>query len=496
MRHAEAPGTAKAPRHAEPMHSAEPVRHAELGHAAAPLRPIEPTHALEPTPRYAETPRTAEPPRHAEPMRSGPAIPVAPTGPIMDDLPPSAARPLSFLRNSGGAGATAMAAASPSSVPAYVAEDLAPSGPLMDGLPPSAARPLSFLRKGGTAQPAAPAVPPQAPAGATPLSRTTEPAPTVRVTNVRRPEPLAPPEPPPHADDDARYYPEEASPEGCASGECLPDDAGSAPESVAAALASGTAEERASATFERTLGAVSAAPAPLASVPEATAPASTSSAVPPAASRPAAAVPPAPVPPRAFASAPASSPVTRAPTAPPAPDLEPDPEPEPTAVPAPVARSRDNPNLPLGDRWRAAVDSVKGASLRHGTALANGRLLSMRAGEIVLGFLPTAGLHRMTVSAAAGKATIDKLLAEHFGRPVKLSFQDITADDTRAPLSIAEQDAQSRSNHEKSTEGKVRSHPAVRAVLKFLGGEIEHIQVYEPERPSAVPAADTPDDSA
>jgi hypothetical protein len=120
----------------------------------------------------------------------------------------------------------------------------------------------------------------------------------------------------------------------------------------------------------------------------------------------------------------------------------------------------------------------------------------MRAGEIVLGFLPTAGLHRMTVTAAAGKATIDKLLAEHFGRPVRLTFQDITADDTRATLSIAEQDAQSRANHEKSTEGKVRGHPAVRAVLKFLGGEIEHIQVYEPERPSAVPAADTPDDSA
>ncbi|MFP2912526.1 DNA polymerase III subunit gamma/tau [Pyxidicoccus sp. 3LFB2] len=170
--------------------------------------------------------------------------------------------------------------------------------------------------------------------------------------------------------------------------------------------------------------------------------------------------------------------------------------PTPAAAAAPVVRSRDNPNLPLIERWRAAVDTVKGASLRHGTALANGRLLSMRAGEIVLGFLPTAGLHRMTVSAAAGKATIDKLLAEHFGRPVKLSFQDITADDTRATLSIAEQDAQSRANHEKSTEGKVRSHPGVRAVLKFLGGEIEHIQVYEPERPSAVPTADTPDDSA
>ncbi|WP_205525370.1 DNA polymerase III subunit gamma/tau [Pyxidicoccus trucidator] len=478
----------------------------------------------------------AEAQRFAEPMRSGTAIPVmppmAPTGPIMDDLPPSAARPLSFLRNGGGAGATAMAAASPSAVPAYAAEDLVPSGPLMDGLPPSAARPLSFLRKGGAAQPAAPAVPPQAPAGATPLSRTTEPAPTVRVTNVRKPEPSGPSEPSDYGeDDDSRYYPEEASPEGCASGECIPDAAESALDSVAATPVADTATVHAPAIFEPALGSVATASAALASAPASlpsesgpitAAPASLGStpgslaATPaalasapvagaahaptsgnglPTAARAPASAPPAGAP-RAFAPAPPAAPVTRAPVAPSAPDLEPEPEPEPAAAPAPVARSRDNPNLPLIDRWRAAVETLKGTSLRHGTALANGRLMSMKAGEIILGYLPTAGLHRMTVSAAAGKAVIDKALAEHFGRPVKLSFQDITADDTRATLSIAEQDAQSRSNHEKSTEGKVRGHPAVRAVLKFLGGEIEHIQVYEPERPSAVPTADTPDDSA
>jgi hypothetical protein len=142
------------------------------------------------------------------------------------------------------------------------------------------------------------------------------------------------------------------------------------------------------------------------------------------------------------------------------------------------------------------VESVKAASPRHGAALANGRLVSMRAGEIVLGFLPTAGFHKTAVSSPAGKATVDKALAEHFGRAVKLTIQDVSAEDTRMGLSIAEQDAQSRAAHEKSTEGKVRGHPAVRAVLKLLGGEIEHIQVYEPERPSAVPAADTPDESA
>jgi hypothetical protein len=432
----------------------------------------------------------------------------------MDDLPPSAARPLSFLRNGGGATSAAMTAPAPT---AYVAEDLAPSGPLMDGLPPSAARPLSFLRnKGGAAQPPAPVAPPQPPAGATPLSRTTEPAPTVRVTNIRRPEPPAATEPPPDAEEDARYYPEEHSPEGCASGECLPD---AEPETSAPAVT-------------EPLPTLSAAPAtaapasrePLASPPAAE-PTTRASSAPPAvaapssrgpftaaptadpATRGALPAPPAPEPSaRAPFAAPATAaPATRAPFSPPAPTTrapfppsapEPEPEPEPEAAPRPAAGGRDNPNRPLAERWRAAVESVKAVSPRHGAALANGRLVSMRAGEIVLGYLPAAGFHRTAVTSPAGKATIDKALAEHFGRPVKLTVQEVSAEDTAMGPSLAEQDAQSRAAHEKSTEGKVRNHPAVRAVLKLLGGEIEHIQVYEPERPSALPTTDTPDDSA
>ncbi|WP_255208574.1 hypothetical protein [Myxococcus sp. AM009] len=142
------------------------------------------------------------------------------------------------------------------------------------------------------------------------------------------------------------------------------------------------------------------------------------------------------------------------------------------------------------------METVKASHPRQGAALSNGRLLSMKNGEIVLGFLPVAGFHRMAVNATAGKAAVDKALAEHFGRPVKLTVQDASPDDPRLGPSLAEQDAQTRATHEKNTDSKVRGHPAVRAVLKFLGGEIEHIQVYEPERPGAVPAADTPDDSA
>ncbi|XXF79805.1 DNA polymerase III subunit gamma/tau [Myxococcaceae bacterium GXIMD 01537] len=230
-------------------------------------------------------------------------------------------------------------------------------------------------------------------AGATPLSPTIEPAPAVRITNVRKPAEF---EPPPPTDADERLFPEEGSAEGCASGECLPDVA------------------------------------------------------------------------------------------------PPDPEPEP--VQALASSGRDNPSRTTAERWRAAVEYVKSQSVRHGAALANGRLLWLRTGEIGLAYRPQDGFHRVQISSSTGRAIVDKALAEHFGRPMKLAFEDAAADS--APQSIAEEEANSRAAHEKSTEGKVRAHPAVRSILKLLGGEIEHVQVYEPERPSAVRPSDASEESS
>ncbi len=227
--------------------------------------------------------------------------------------------------------------------------------------------------------------------GATPLSRVTEPAPQVRVINVRKPAE-------PEAAADERLFAEEGSAEGCASGECLPD-------------------------------------------------------------------------------------------------APPEPEPEPEAIPPPASHGRDNPGQSAGERWRTAVESVKAASPRHGTALAHGRLLWLRAGEIGVGYIPSASFHRSQVTGGTGRTLVEKALAEHFGRPMKLVVEDATGE-AATSLSIAEQESQARTAYQQSTEGKVRSHPAIRAVLKHLGGEIEHIQILEPERPPASPTAESPDESA
>jgi hypothetical protein len=215
----------------------------------------------------------------------------------------------------------------------------------------------------------------------------------VRVINVRK---SAEPEAEADADEEDRFYPEEGSAEGCASGDCLPDS------------------------------------------------------------------PPAP---------------------------------EPQAAPPLAISGRDNPALAAGERWRAAVETVKVASIRHGAALSHGRLLWLRAGEVGLAYAPTAAFHRGMVTGSSGRPLVEKALSEHFGRPVKLVVEETTGEVTTATLSIAEQDTQARTAHQHNTEGKVRSHPAIRAVLKFLGGEIEHIQVLEAERPLTSPAVESPEES-
>ncbi|OJH33653.1 hypothetical protein [Cystobacter ferrugineus] len=265
-------------------------------------------------------------------------------------------------------------------------------------------------------------MPPASPAPATPV---------VRVTNVRPPPraPLPAPEPPPIEDE--RYFPEEGPADGCASGECLPEEP----------------------------------PPPL------------SEFVPSSSSEP--------EPPPMEASTPRGAP----------------------PAPASMAVSgRDNPRRPLQDRWRAAVDTMRQASGRHAKSLACGRLLWIREGEVAIAYTPKDGFHKSTVSGT-GRAIVEKALAEHFGRPTKLVVQDCAEGDKAAEgaggpetgtglISLAEQDASERAAYEKSTEGRVRAHPAVRATLKLLGGEIEHIQVYDlPVRPVVAPTSESPDES-
>jgi hypothetical protein len=144
------------------------------------------------------------------------------------------------------------------------------------------------------------------------------------------------------------------------------------------------------------------------------------------------------------------------------------------------------------ERWRGAVDAVKAVSVRHGRSLSFGRLVGLKPGEVLVAFTKEAAFHRATVMGTS-RGTIEQALSTYFGVPTKIAEDLSQGAADRAPLSIAELEVQHREAREKGLESKIRSHPAVKSALRILGGEVEHIQVLEPERPPA-PDRDPVDD--
>lgn len=139
------------------------------------------------------------------------------------------------------------------------------------------------------------------------------------------------------------------------------------------------------------------------------------------------------------------------------------------------------------------MERVRAASPRHGKSLAFGRLVRVAPGEVVIAFTQEADFHRATVNGG-GKATIEQVMSEVLGAPTRLVIDQNAA--RTAPTSIAEEEATARAAHERSVEYRVRHHPALQSALRVLGGEIEHVQIFERERPTAAPVPDTPDESA
>ncbi len=85
------------------------------------------------------------------------------------------------------------------------------------------------------------------------------------------------------------------------------------------------------------------------------------------------------------------------------------------------------------------------------------------------------------------------MLSAHFGRPVRLRIEDASAN-LEAPLSPAEREAHEKDARDRELGAKVRSHAAVQAALRVLGGEIEQMQLLENER--GVPSPDTSDETS
>lgn len=122
---------------------------------------------------------------------------------------------------------------------------------------------------------------------------------------------------------------------------------------------------------------------------------------------------------------------------------------------------------------------MRTASPRHGKSLSFGRVINLAEGEIRLGYPSEAAFHRAAIFGNS-KPMLEQTLSAYFGRPTKLYEESSAQLIAQAPKSLAEIEVGDRLVREKDIEAKVREHPAVRSVLRLLGGSLEHIQVLEP----------------
>lgn len=143
------------------------------------------------------------------------------------------------------------------------------------------------------------------------------------------------------------------------------------------------------------------------------------------------------------------------------------------------------------DRWRRAVDAVRAALPRHGKSLSYARFLGFAPDGVRIVFPTDAAFHRAQV-VGMSRAMVEAELAKALGRPGKLLEESGAQAAEAAPKSIAEVEASDRATREKQIEARVRQHPAVRSVLRHLGGGIEHIQFLEPA-PKELPQAQSDD---
>lgn len=149
----------------------------------------------------------------------------------------------------------------------------------------------------------------------------------------------------------------------------------------------------------------------------------------------------------------------------------------------------------LIEQWKVAVEAVRVASPRHGKSLSHGRFVSMEPGTVRIAFPNDAAFHRSTVFGMS-RQLIEEVLTKHFGRPTKVAEDNTSQALAAAAPSIAEDEAKETAARHTAIDAHVAQHPAIRNVLRILGGTVEHVQYLEPvrEAPSLVPVASVPDD--
>lgn len=160
-----------------------------------------------------------------------------------------------------------------------------------------------------------------------------------------------------------------------------------------------------------------------------------------------------------------------------------EPEPPPPIAPADRTVATDE------ERWKRAVEALREVSPRHGKSLSYARFLGFTPEGVRIAFPADAAFHKSQVISMS-RPMVEGELARSLGRPIKLVEDTSVQAFETAPRSIAEVELTDRTTRERGIEDKVKTHPALRNVLRHLGGALEHISYLEPvvQKPSAAPS--------
>jgi len=147
------------------------------------------------------------------------------------------------------------------------------------------------------------------------------------------------------------------------------------------------------------------------------------------------------------------------------------PTPPPAADPEPEVEAAPARPLDLQSRWRLLIESVRAArKAGAAAALEHGVPLKIERAGVQIAFRKGAGQAAIVLEARpAVEAAIEKALG--FRAPLQIVEQEAPAD-----TSVAEQKQKLRVAASESRIALAREHPAVRAAVEVLGGEIEDVR--------------------
>jgi DNA polymerase III subunit gamma/tau len=123
--------------------------------------------------------------------------------------------------------------------------------------------------------------------------------------------------------------------------------------------------------------------------------------------------------------------------------------------------------------WNALVDRVRQLRPAVASLLEHGRPLAFSADGVTIGYLKGT-FYWDSAHDRENRALMERLLAEHFGKPVRLELAAV--DGKTAPVqSLAEMDADKVRERESEIKAGALAHPAVQGAISILGGEVKEI---------------------